>query len=322
MSFSITFFHDKISNMEQLILHAIQLLLAFGIIALLFLIILHVRKYRINPFKRFATGFWIGLITDMLDTMGIGSFATTTTFYKLTHLIEDDSKIPGTMNAIHAIPVMVQAFCFITVVRVEPSTLIPMALASFFGALAGPHLTKGWNTKTVQRVLGILLLIAAAFSIYRMIADPGSHNSSAVHGLNGFWLIFGVVYNFIIGILMTLGLGNYAPELIFFSLMGLSPAIAMPVMMLDGAMIMTASATQFIKEKRVEWTGSAGMIIGGVLGVLIAVRFLTSLDLNLLKQFVIIVVIFTGVMMIRSSLMRSPLKSHAHSNVITRKDKS
>ena len=287
--------------METFILHGIQVILLLSMGSLGLLMAGHLYRHRINPFKRFATGFWIGLLTDMLDTMGIGSFATTTTFYKMTHLVEDDRKIPGTMNAIHAIPVLLQAFCFITVVKVEASTLIPMAIASFIGALVGPLLTKNWNTRTIQRILGTLLIIAAFFIIYRLVFNPGSDNSTAIHGLSGIWLVIGILYNFIIGILMTLGLGNYAPELIFFSLMGLSPAIAMPVMMLDAAMIMTASATQFIREKRVAWEGSAGMVLGGIIGVLIAVRFLTSLDLNVLKQFVVLIVLFTGGMMIRAS---------------------
>ena len=99
--------------------------------------------------------------------------------------------------------------------------------------------------------------------LYRMITNPGAGISDSVHGLHGIWLFVGIVFNFIIGVLMTMGLGNYAPELIFFSLMGLSPAVAMPVMMLDAAMIMTASSTQFIKSGRVNWNGFAGLVTGG-----------------------------------------------------------
>lgn len=145
------------------------------------------------------------------------------------------------------------------------------------------------------------MIIAATIMIYRLFTNPGSDLPDSQHGLHGIWLLVGLVFNFIIGVLMTMGLGNYAPELIFFSLMGLSPAVAMPVMMLDAAMIMTASATQFIKNKRVSWNGFAGMVVGGVLGVLTAVLFLTNLDINNLKKIVILIVFFTGVMLIRSS---------------------
>ena len=217
---------------ENLILHLIQATLVLAMIIIIIELTIHIRRQEINIFQRFVTGFWIGLVTDMLDTLGIGSFATTTTLFKLTKLNDDDTKLPGTMNAAHVIPVMVEAICFISAVKVEPLTLILMASASFFGALFGTRITKNWNERLVQLILGSLLIVAALIMAYRMLTNPGGGLSTAVHGLHGIWLVVGVVFNFTIGVLMTMGLGNYAPELIFFSLMGLSPAIAMPVMML------------------------------------------------------------------------------------------
>lgn len=294
---------------ENLILHLIQATLVLAMIIIIIELTIHIRRQKINIFQRFITGFWIGLVTDMLDTLGIGSFATTTTLFKLTKLNDDDTKLPGTMNAAHVIPVMVEAICFISAVKVEPLTLILMASASFFGALFGTRITKNWNERLVQLILGSLLIVAALIMAYRMLTNPGGGLSTAVHGLHGIWLVVGVVFNFTIGVLMTMGLGNYAPELIFFSLMGLSPAIAMPVMMLDAAMIMTASSTQFIKADRVNWTGYAGLVLGGVIGVLIAFKFLTSINIDTLKTLVIAIVIFTGVMFIRSSFVKK-LDSH------------
>ena len=130
-------------------------------------------------------------------------------------------------------------------------------------------------------------------------------------GLHGIWLVLGIVFNFVIGVLMTMGLGNYAPELIFFSLMGLSPTVAMPVMMLDAAMIMTASSTQFIKSGRVNWDGFLGLVVGGIIGVIVAVLFLTNLNLNSLKLLVVFIVLFTGGMLIRSSFKKTLEPSHS-----------
>ena len=97
-------------------------------------------------------------------------------------------------------------------------------------------------------MLGTLLIVAAIIMGYRMIANPGAGVGDSVHGLHGIWLMIGVVFNFTVGILMTMGLGNYAPELIFFSLLGINPSVALPVMMLDAAVIMSASTTDFIKS--------------------------------------------------------------------------
>ncbi len=214
------------------------------------------------------------------------------------------------MNAAHVIPVLVQSLCFILVVKVEPLTLISMATASFIGALVGTRLTKNWHTPTVQKILGTILIIAALISAYRMWTNPGADILESAHGLSGLWLLLGILFNVIIGILMTMGLGNCAPELIFFSLMGLSPAVAMPVMMLDAARIMLGSTIQFIKNDRINWDGYAGMVVGGGTGVLIAVAFLSSLNLNSLKALVIIIVLFTDIMLIRSSIKSGLYKDH------------
>src|SRR4030095_15972372 len=65
----------------------------------------------------------IGFVTNFFDTLGIGSFAPTTSIWKLQRLVPDE-KIPGTLNVGHAIPTVVQAFIFIAIVEVEMPTLI------------------------------------------------------------------------------------------------------------------------------------------------------------------------------------------------------
>lgn len=73
---------------------------------------------------------------------------------------------------------------------------------------------------------------------YCMIINFGVGILDLVYGLYGIWLFVGIVFNFIIGVLMIMGLGNYVFEFIFFFLMGLSFVVVMFVMMLDVVMIM------------------------------------------------------------------------------------
>ena len=56
------------------------------------------KKHKISLTEKFWTGFGIGYVTDLLDTLGVGTFATTTTMFKLTKLVEDDRRIPATMT--------------------------------------------------------------------------------------------------------------------------------------------------------------------------------------------------------------------------------
>lgn len=272
---------------------------------MLYTILSYAKKHKISLTEKFWTGFGIGYVTDLLDTLGIGTFATTTTMFKLTKLVEDDRKIPATMTTAHIIPVLVEALLFITIVEVDMVTLLAMATAAFSGAFVGARVTQKWDTKKVQRILGILLIIAACFMVYRMITNPGADLTNEIKGLTGWKLVVGIAFDFLVGMLMSMGLGNYAPELIFFSLMGISPAVALPVMMLNAAMIMTAGAKQFIQSGRVNWPGVPGIIVGGVLGVLTAAFFLSSLDVNNLKILVVFIASYTGLTLLRSSLVKS-----------------
>ena len=91
---------------------------------------------RVRPtLKQIAIGF----VTNFFDTLGIGSFATTTSLYKLGHAVADEN-IPGTLNVGHMIPTFAEAFIFIAIVEVDMTTLIGMIAASvagnfIFGAL-------------------------------------------------------------------------------------------------------------------------------------------------------------------------------------------
>lgn len=295
---------------EKIILLSIQILLITVMVLMIGLIARAYLKQRKPIFQRFGLGMLIGFITDFGDTLGIGSFATTTAAFRATHYIDDDRQLPGTLNAMHAIPVMVEALFFITAVKVELSTLLPMTTAAVVGAYVGTHVTKNWHAPTVQRVMSAALFIAVVIMIVRMITNPGADNALTVHGLHGWWLVLGIVFNLGVGILMTMGLGNYAPELIFFSLMGVNPAIAFPVMMLDAALIMPTTAWNVIKMDRISWRGFAGVTIGGILGVIVAAKFFTSMDVQLLKLLIIVVSLWTAFGLFRDSFKQNWKKIH------------
>src|SRR5579883_2333254 len=61
---------------------------------------------------------FVGFITNVFDTLGIGSFATTSAFFKLWKMVPDE-EIPGTLVVGHTPPSLLQAFIFIAVVQVD-----------------------------------------------------------------------------------------------------------------------------------------------------------------------------------------------------------
>lgn len=133
---------------NQYILLVIQIFIVGLILWMLYTILSYAKKHKISLTEKFWTGFGIGYITDLLDTLGIGTFATTTTMFKLTKLVEDDRKIPATMTTAHIIPVLVEALLFITIVEVDMVTLLAMATAAFSGAFVGARVTQNGIPKS------------------------------------------------------------------------------------------------------------------------------------------------------------------------------
>ena len=83
-----------------------------------------------------VTHLAIGAVTNFFDTLGIGSFATTTTAYKMLHLVPDEH-IPGTMILGHALPVVAQALIFVSIVEVDTTLLLSVIVAMLAGGVAG-----------------------------------------------------------------------------------------------------------------------------------------------------------------------------------------
>src|SRR5215472_17085398 len=71
----------------------------------------------------------IGFVTNFFDTLGIGSFATTTAAFRLFRIVPDEL-IPGTMIVGDTLSVLTQAVLFISVVEVDPLQMTVLILVS------------------------------------------------------------------------------------------------------------------------------------------------------------------------------------------------
>ena len=250
--------------------------------------------------ERPVVGFFIGLVTDFFDTLGIGSFAPTTLLFKVTKFLDTDKKIPGTLNVAHTIPVILEAVLFLTGVKVEGITLFSMIAAAIAGALVGARIVNKLPEKKIQLVMGVCLIVTAflmASGQLGWLKALGAGNEAV--GLTGIKLIIGVVGNFILGALMMAGVGLYAPCMAMVYMLGLSPLVAFPIMMGSCAGLMAIGSPEFIKAGNYSRIGSVAITIGGVIGVTIAYTLVKSMPLAVLTWVIIGVVIVTGISMIR-----------------------
>ncbi len=242
----------------------------------------------------------IGFVTNFFDTLGIGSFATTTSIYKLLNLVKDEI-IPGTLNAGHTLPTITQAFIYILIIKVDMQTLILMIAASVLGAWLGAGVVAGWSRRNVQVGMGFALLAAAVLLLLKIfgIAPAGA----GTYGLEGSRLVLGLAGNFVLGALMSLGIGLYAPCLILVSLLGMVETTAFPIMMGSCAFLMPVSSAEFIRKKKFDLKATIGLALGGIPAVLIAAYIVKSLDLYYVRWLVVIVVVYTAISMLRSAMV-------------------
>jgi len=275
------------------------LFLALGAVALVFLAA-WVRTARRSG-ERAQPGplaLAIGFVTNFFDTLGIGSFAPTTSIWKLKGVVRDE-QIPGTLNVGHALPTILQAFIFIAIVQVEMTTLIGMIAASVAGAWLGAGLVAAWPRRRVQAGMGIALLAAASFfAMTNLGLFPAG---GATLGLRSPLLWAGIVGNFALGALMTLGIGLYAPCMILVALLGMDPRAAFPIMMGSCAFLMPIGGLRFVARGSYSLRAAVGLAIGGIPAVMIAAFVVKSLPLTYLRWLVFAVVLYTAVAMLRSA---------------------
>ena len=262
----------------------------------------------------FATGLWrarkdgerlrpsvyevfVGVVTDFFDTLGIGSYATTTTFYRARKTI-DDRLLPGTLNVGHTIPTFAEAFIFIDQVTVDPRTMGAMIAAATLGAVLGAPVVAAWPRRYVQLGLGLALLAVCGILVWRQIGLP---EDGAKLGLTGTAFVVAVAANFVLGALMTIGVGLYAPCLVVVSLLGMSPKAGFPIMMGSCAFLQALASIPFIRAKSYAPAATLGLTLGGLPAVLVAAFIVKSLPLYWVKWLVAGIVVYTAGTLLRAA---------------------
>jgi len=240
----------------------------------------------------------VGFFTNFFDTLGIGSFATTTSVYRLWRLVPDQ-QVPGTLNVGHALPTVAQALIYITIVEVGFETLALLILSAVGGSWIGASIVSGLPKRNIQRGMGFALAVAAVLMVLTALNRlPGGGEALA---LTGGKLMIACGINFMLGALMTLGIGAYAPCMIMVSLLGMNPTAAFPIMMGSCAFLMPVGSAQFIRKDKYSLRAAIGLAIGGVPGVLMAAYIVKTLPLVAVRWLVVVVVVYTAVTLLRAS---------------------
>ncbi|WP_461809666.1 permease [Faecalimonas sp.] len=320
---------------------------------------------------------FIGFFSDLLDTWGIGSFATCQAAFKFTHSCSDE-KMPGTLNVAHTLPTIAEFLLFLHLIKIEETTLIFLIGGAVIGGIYGASIVSKWSPKIIRTALGFALIILAIILslklahigpfektltpesivrelnangftiqnsnewIYRIknnhtLSDTEKEIYSApsitmnelnslikkfkhekmlslndrnltsiiskhlTYGLRGYKLLLGIFFNTLLGALMTVGVGLYAPCMAMVSALGLNVAAAFPIMMGSCAFLMPSASIQFIRSGKYDRKAALTISIFGVIGVFVAYKITTSLPMHILTIIAICVMLYTSLIFLRDA---------------------
>ena len=246
----------------------------------------------------------ISAIANFFDTLGIGSYAIATSAWKFNKSISDDL-IPGTLNVAFGIPICVEATITMTRIDVDPLTLVLMIASAIVGSIIGAKIISKMDIMKIRVVMGVALLIVAAITLCKINGVGPFGLIGTARGLTGALLVIGVIANFILGVLMTAGIGLYAPCMALVLLLGMSADVAFPIMMGSCAFLCPACGITFIKEGKYQRAMTIPMLITGSIGVLIAGFIVTSLPLTLLTYLVCVVMVICAILFFHDAKKQS-----------------
>jgi len=242
----------------------------------------------------------LGVITNFFDTLGVGSFAPTMAWLKFRRLVPD-RLIPRTMLAGHTLPAVVQAIIFLVLlgVLVDPVLLIGCVLATLAGGLLGVSVVIRTKVWVVQLVVGLALILAACmYALTNLHLMPGGGTATS---LPLTLMLIAIAANFVFGLLLNFGIGNYAPTLIMLSLMGMDPRLCFPIMAAGAALTAAGASVRYISIGEIDLRIATGIALGGIPATLFAAFIVKSMSLETLRWLVVGVVLYAALVMLKAA---------------------
>jgi uncharacterized membrane protein YfcA len=178
--------------------------------------------------------------------------------------------------------------------------LVACIVAAVLGGLVGAPIVVRAPVRVVQGVVGVALVIAAA--LYAMSNLQLMPLGGTATSLEGSYLYIAVAAHFIMGVLMSFGIGLYAPSLILLSLLGLDPRLAFPIMASACAFLMPSTGFRFMASERIDLRVVLGLALGGIPAVLIAAFIVKELPIVWLRWGVVVVVLYAAALLLRAAL--------------------
>jgi uncharacterized membrane protein YfcA len=276
-----------------LIIKTVAVILTILVLALFFY---YKHSEHLSPLSQIKIAF-IGLISNFLDTIGIGSFAVIVAMRSLLGVMPDDVRLIGTMNIQAMVTALIQALIFLHFVPLDIVTLIiaiiMISLGGFLSGLVAVRIDK----KLVHMIMLIAFIITGVllFLSQLNILEIGG-SGTAIRGTR---LVIFAIFMLVSGTLPAFGVGYYSLIKASIFLFGVNPIVAFPIMASASAFQMPVTSVTFITKAKFYFKSTIILTIFGTLGVLMAVPIITSVNTYTLKWILLGIVIYNIIVLAR-----------------------
>ncbi|KRL54486.1 sulfite exporter TauE/SafE family protein [Furfurilactobacillus rossiae] len=274
----------------------VALISAIVLINLLFIFVLvrDLLRHRDEIMSEPASSVWTPIaqaVIYFLSTFGISDFAISTALYPKAKWVSM-KKLPGTLNTQCVIPVFVMSLAYITNITVGIKTLLVAIICQVIGAYLGPRFVVKLPERVIRNFVIVGLLVATALIVAgKMGLIPSNGTATELYGWK-LWLT-GLLM-FIYGALNNIGIGSYALTMATVYAMGMNPVAAFPIMMGGCTFSVSIGSMQFIKLN--DYSRKITMFsVFGIVGVLVAVFLVKSLNTSIIQWIVIAVLLYSAV---------------------------
>jgi uncharacterized membrane protein YfcA len=258
----------------------------------------------------------LGAVTNFFDTLGIGSFAPSIAWIRLRKLVPD-KLIPMTILTGYTVPAILQGVIFLILLgmKVDPILLFACMVAMVVGGYVGVPVAARTSVRTVQGIVGAALLMAAFFytlSNLDLMPGGGTATSLPLH-----FAVITVLAHVVFGMLLSFGVGNYAPTLAMLSLMGMDPRLAFPIMAAAAGFAGTTASARVIGTVKLDWRFVLGLTIGAIPAILVAAFIVKEMPVVMLRWLVVVVVTYAGVTLLLAASRKVEVAEDAGEAAVT-----
>jgi uncharacterized membrane protein YfcA len=240
-----------------------------------------------------------GIVAFISDTIGVGSFAVNIALAKSLNTFRDE-ELPAMNNGAQVIPGTIESLLFMQVIQVDWVTLGTLVLGTCIGGVLGGHVVARLSQQAIRlsMMCCFALIVSLLLSNELHLLPMGGELTA----LEGYKLWIGFFAMIVCGSLTTVGIGLFAMVQGVLFVLGMSPAIAFPIMTTAGAMQQPLSTLMFLKQDKIPLKKTFILSLAGIIGVFIATPIVSHLSSSWLHRLLIGIMLYNFISIGRAYL--------------------